>query len=82
MGVERLRARDTHGVEGVEADEELMIFTQYLSVYVQLQYVCSPTCQPPLIFWVKIPYSYLIPYPTAARPKVAMESRKHADWCT
>lgn len=29
---------------------------------------------------MKIPYSYLIPYPTAARPMVAMESRKHADW--
>lgn len=27
-----------------------------------------------------MPYSYLIPYPTAARPMVAMESRKHAGW--
>ena len=27
-----------------------------------------------------MPYPYLIPYPTAARPLVAMESRKHADW--
>lgn len=38
------------------------------------------TCHPSRIFWLKMPYSQRMPYPQAASPRVAMESRKQAEF--